>query len=630
MQTNLRKKILVSYPIILCTLLIYAYYPSITKLDYVWDDLQLFIFNPYLRDPELIWQGIFRPILEGTTYFRPLPLLTFCIEFLTQNNANPTVSHIVNLLIHLTNTALLCAILFVYSRKSNNKSIIIITGSIVYSLHPALVEPVAWAAGRFDLLVTTFSLAAVYSFLRYTGWTQAFLTSLFFFFALLCKEMAITLPIAIFLLKFSQDRDYFYYSVKKAFKSDGLPLWGSLTLSLAAYIAIRMHYMPEILHTDESLARKFYDIPHHISYVGWAFIFYFKMVFWPFSSLNPQHPLDPLDMTKLDVILGCLACVGLILLTIISLRFKARSLILLSCFAISLLPVSHILPLTIGGNIGHERFLAYPLVWFSIFLAQLIYSIFLWGDKKSKKVTTFTFATFIFSWTIYSSAVIKITTPLWQSDLSLWSWVLKVNPGLPYAALNYSIAAIREGDYESAEKMLEKNESIQYSPKDAIFVLLTKADLQIRKGNAKIGTKLLEEYLLQQGIKSASDYSIDEKSKDSSKMKGLYAILARGYIYQEEFSKAEMVSDMLILSDPHNASALLFSSYAKYGMDKWSEGEHLYKESTRYFVPAGVEEAAQSRSIFLSNLCKNPENSTPQVCSQFRVDNSVDLKRAYR
>ncbi|MDH2228271.1 hypothetical protein N5K37_00005 [Delftia tsuruhatensis] len=246
MQTNLRKKILVSYPIILCTLLIYAYYPSITKLDYVWDDLQLFIFNPYLRDPELIWQGIFRPILEGTTYFRPLPLLTFCIEFLTQNNANPTVSHIVNLLIHLTNTALLCAILFVYSRKSNNKSIIIITGSIVYSLHPALVEPVAWAAGRFDLLVTTFSLAAVYSFLRYTGWTQAFLTSLFFFFALLCKEMAITLPIAIFLLKFSQDRDSFYYSVKKVFKSDGLPLWGSLTLSLAAYMAIRMHYMPEI------------------------------------------------------------------------------------------------------------------------------------------------------------------------------------------------------------------------------------------------------------------------------------------------------------------------------------------------------------------------------------------------
>ena len=72
---------------------------------------------------------------------------------------------------------------------------------MAYALHPALIESVAWISGRFDLMVTMFSLLALFLSTRADRKPSTFAIATLVLLALLSKEMAITLPILILLFR---------------------------------------------------------------------------------------------------------------------------------------------------------------------------------------------------------------------------------------------------------------------------------------------------------------------------------------------------------------------------------------------------------------------------------------------
>ena len=75
-------------PLLVAVIAVCVYYPAL-QMEYVWDDQALFIYSTKLRDPNvfkdlsLLWNSISSPIISGTSYFRPLTMITFIIEFLT-------------------------------------------------------------------------------------------------------------------------------------------------------------------------------------------------------------------------------------------------------------------------------------------------------------------------------------------------------------------------------------------------------------------------------------------------------------------------------------------------------------------------------------------------------------------
>ena len=94
-----------------------------------------------------------------------------------------------------------CALVWLLARRLSLQPIPATVAALIFAVHGARPEVVAWAGARFDLLATFFTLAALVVTLRATLqrrslWAVAGLATL----ALLSKEAAFSLPLLILLL----------------------------------------------------------------------------------------------------------------------------------------------------------------------------------------------------------------------------------------------------------------------------------------------------------------------------------------------------------------------------------------------------------------------------------------------
>jgi tetratricopeptide (TPR) repeat protein len=112
---------------------------------------------------------------------------------------DPGWHHLVNLLFHLGNAALLVALL---SAMLGRFLPALLTAAL-FALHPLHAETVAWVAERKDLLSTFLALATLLAYLRYVrrpGPARFLPVPLLFLLALLAKPMVVTLPLLLLVL----------------------------------------------------------------------------------------------------------------------------------------------------------------------------------------------------------------------------------------------------------------------------------------------------------------------------------------------------------------------------------------------------------------------------------------------
>ena len=144
--------------VILIFLQLLAYYAVINN-DFVWDDETYVYQYPYIR--EFSWSGAFFQHFLNFNYYRPLPLLTFALDY-GLSGGQPWLFHLTNLLFHIVNTVLVVFLtqrVVIQNNPTTTRNLALLTG-LFYGLHPVLVEPVAWISGRFDLMVTLFLMLA--------------------------------------------------------------------------------------------------------------------------------------------------------------------------------------------------------------------------------------------------------------------------------------------------------------------------------------------------------------------------------------------------------------------------------------------------------------------------------------
>ena len=91
----IKNKWLVLISLILLVFIIY--YPSL-KNDYVWDDVIIFVDRSFWHSDHNFWYMISQPVLDGTSYFRPLVFATFVAEFKLWG-LKPFISHFINICI---------------------------------------------------------------------------------------------------------------------------------------------------------------------------------------------------------------------------------------------------------------------------------------------------------------------------------------------------------------------------------------------------------------------------------------------------------------------------------------------------------------------------------------------------
>lgn len=142
---------------------------------------------------------------DGLTSYRPGTSMSFVIDYMF-TGLNAAGYHISNL-ISYTLTAFLCSViafqLTAEPVEQNSRKVRYITAlaaGVLFALYPIHAESVAWIIGRVDVLCTIFYMTSVCLYLhsRKSGSRLAYVISLAsFMIALVCKEMAVTLPAVI-------------------------------------------------------------------------------------------------------------------------------------------------------------------------------------------------------------------------------------------------------------------------------------------------------------------------------------------------------------------------------------------------------------------------------------------------
>jgi tetratricopeptide (TPR) repeat protein len=207
-------------PLILLGFVVLAlvvYFPA-TKAGFIWDDDAYLTENPLLRDAGGLWR--IWTTTETPQYY-PLVFTTLWVEYQLWG-LSPAGYHIVNILLHAINAALIGLIL----------STLRVRGAwwvaLLFAVHPVHVESVAWVTERKNVLSGLFYLLSFQTYLRYelSARRGLYITALvFFFLALLSKTVAASLPLALLLA--------LYWMKKKLGIADGLRMLPFFGLSVA-------------------------------------------------------------------------------------------------------------------------------------------------------------------------------------------------------------------------------------------------------------------------------------------------------------------------------------------------------------------------------------------------------------
>jgi hypothetical protein len=174
---------------------------------------------------------------ESFIYYRPLVIFTHFVDF-TLYELNPAGHHLSNIFFHCLVTV--TVYLFFLSFLSG-KRWAAFAGAALFALHPIHTHSVSYVMGRTDILATLFYLWSLI-LLTHSRQSQTAAVEkvplagacLCFFCALLCKEIAITLPLAYILCCYCRDANRFSWK-DRSFIS---PLLGVMATAVC-YLVLR-------------------------------------------------------------------------------------------------------------------------------------------------------------------------------------------------------------------------------------------------------------------------------------------------------------------------------------------------------------------------------------------------------
>jgi tetratricopeptide (TPR) repeat protein len=215
---------------IIAVLLFLAYARSLGN-QFVYDDRHLILENPLVRDAGKLPAVFGEEFYRGLTYYRPLPLISFIVEYRLWGPSPQAF--------HLTNIVLIAAtgiVLFlVLSRMFAPRRVgLALFATLLVCLHPVMSSVALAVGARADLLAMPLLLFALFFYLR--GGAASFILSILCFgLALLSKETAVTFPVLILALEALGLHAERRITMTGQTVLRHLPFW----VLLAAYFAIR-------------------------------------------------------------------------------------------------------------------------------------------------------------------------------------------------------------------------------------------------------------------------------------------------------------------------------------------------------------------------------------------------------
>ena len=422
--------------LILILIISFIVYLPALNAGFVWDDVNYIERNPQIRSINL--EQIFSGYVMGN--YHPFTMLTLSIEY-QLFGLNPTGYHIVNLLLHLGNVALVFYAIFLLSKKSTAA----LVAALLFGIHPLHVESVAWVSELKDLLYTFFFLGAYVCYLKYLKNFERkyyFLTILLFSFSLLSKAMAASFPVLLLLT------DYFMRR-KLTFKVwlEKVPLF--LLAVLFGVIAIYAQQSSESIQ-DISI----FTIPQRLVFSCYGFITYlWKLVVPVYQSAFYPYPIKSGGNLPALYYIYPLLLAGLVAFAIYSRRITKKIFFGIGFFAITVFLVLQLLP--VGDAVMADRYSYIPSIGLFYLAGEGIY----WLWSKNRKIPAMVLLSVF---TLFFAAKTWSRTGVWKNGISLWSDVISKHPGVAFAYNNRGGTYLIEKKYDEA--LTDFNKAIELRP----------------------------------------------------------------------------------------------------------------------------------------------------------------------
>jgi protein O-mannosyl-transferase len=551
------------YRMMLLVLIPLAVYVRVGTLQYVGIDDAKFILNnkEFNQDISNICKsferGVFQPADKNAyDYYRPLFLVAMIVEYHLFGET-PAGYHLTNLVFHILSVILL----FLFFIKLNLEGITSLVLSLLFAVHPAISQAVAWIPGQNDLILMIFLLACMIFSIDFAStrkWYFYVFQMVFFLLAIFTKETAIIIPLLAF---------FILTSVLKTPWKPAISLvtgWVMVILFwffMESFVKQSGNRFP----VDEMIGSGLSRFPAIVQYLG-------KVIFPVNLSVHPQ-------INEISLVWGLLAIAGLGVLVISSRSYhKPLTIIGVAWFLLFLLPVL-VVPKTFS-DLVYEHRLYVPLVGILLLLSQSI-------ESAGKLKDHFRFMVYGVIILVFS-AMSFIRVGYFYDPLSYWSraaaesphdaysrhmmgtWIKNdaeqekillqayaLDPAMQDINLNLGKVAYKHNRPDEAEKFLKQELALPTAKDPETYFLL--GQIAFQKKNYSMVKGYLEEGLRISGKGDAE----------------IYSQLAKVYFIEKSFDSAIINLGKVIELEPMDMSSHsnLVIIYMKLGKKELAEAE---------------------------------------------------------
>jgi Flp pilus assembly protein TadD len=425
-----------------------VYFPSLKNGFVNWDD------DLYVRDNSVIRSLSFGNARKMASSFfvgnyQPLTILSYALDH-RFFGMDPFGYHLTNLVFHLLNTLFVFWLIRILSPRTAVAGAV----ALMFGIHPLHVESVAWISERKDVLYAFFFLAALLCYGGYlkTNFKKRFYYAalVLFFFSLLSKAMAMTLPLILFLM----DRFFCRRDVKNAWL-EKIPFFTlSILFGVVAFLAqvstgaVRQQEFSHGL--DKVLAAPF------------AVAFYTAKLIFPvkLSCLYPYFVIQGDSLFFLVRVALIVGAVGVFLF----LHRRSKVLVFsVLFFLLTIAPVLQAVP--VGQALVADRYVYIPCIGLFFGLSEGVYWLLTRKVGFQNKA--------VVGLVLLLPAVLMVglgvstwkRCHVWKNSATLWRDVLAQFPRSATASNNLGAALAQDGRKEEAAVFFER--AIEVEPSDS-------------------------------------------------------------------------------------------------------------------------------------------------------------------
>ncbi|MDO8561511.1 MAG: tetratricopeptide repeat protein [bacterium] len=568
-----------------------ALYANALPNTFVWDDEEQIVNNQVIRDfgnlPEILTSSTFYAGGAGLSggFYRPMVSFSYIVNYQLWG-LHPWGFRIFQILFHILNALLVFFILqrFLRDNEVSDGRVISFLVALLFAIHPANVEAVAYIASVGEVLYSFFILLAFWVILRGINYQEGTIqkTHLWWsialaFLGLLAKENAIVIfPITLLYLflflkpKFAALSGAETVEVPlppwKKFLRDRAPLVKytlgatavtALYLFLRSFVANISFLQPHIATIAKAnFIARLMTIPYEL-------ITYIKIVFFPLTLSIYQHfVVTSVSDIRFWGSIAALAVIGALLVLAIKKQTGPNKKILilgLAWFVVGIAPMLNLIPLDMTVA---ERWLYFPMIGMFLFLATLTVP---WFRKFSPRPRVVLVVCFLLILVALSARTI-IRNADWKDGLTLYGHDIEYSQDNANLENNYGTELFRAGNIAEAEKHFRKSVALE----DAWFVshnnlgavLEREGKLEEAKSEYQKSIAIADYYLAYQNLaglllkmgekEKAEEFLISalERFPRNSDFSFLLAVL----LYQKgEIRNAIAVLEQSLESDPQNA-----------------------------------------------------------------------------